>query len=390
MTILFLTPTYKPAYVYGGVTIVTSLLAESLAKAGHDVTVYTTNGNGDSEHKVKTSKIINVNGVKVIYFKRISRGHSHLSPGFWFKILFNVRKFDIVHIHSWWSPTIIIAAAICKLRGIMPVVSPHGMFCEYILNTNNKRKKQFLHYIVGRSLLRHSFLHVSTEMEWKESQNFLKTEWPGCIIPNLVASKFQNAVSKKNHDNPFVIGFLSRIDPKKRLDVLICALSKVQFDFSLQIAGSGDRQYINDLRKLAHDKGIADKVAWVGWKDNISKYEFYKSLDLFTLLSHNENFGVVVIESLSVGTPVLLSKEVGLSRYVNSNGLGWVIEQNDPHSVAWTLEMIYEDSQARANIQQHASDTIKRDYNSDALAERYIDFYAEITGKPVLTSELYL
>src|SRR6185503_9537557 len=126
MKILFVIPSYKPAYIYGGTVVVSGLLAESLAKQGHEVTVYTTTANGKTELNVETGKEIIVDGVKVFYFKRFTKDHSHISPGLWQKIFHTARRFDVVHLHSWWNPCIVIAAALCKLRGIKPVLSPHG------------------------------------------------------------------------------------------------------------------------------------------------------------------------------------------------------------------------------------------------------------------------
>src|SRR6266496_3119649 len=80
MKILFIIPSYKPAYIYGGTTVVVSLLAESLASHGHQVTVYTTTANGKNELEVETGKEIIIDGVKVFYFKRITKDHSHISP----------------------------------------------------------------------------------------------------------------------------------------------------------------------------------------------------------------------------------------------------------------------------------------------------------------------
>ncbi|MDB5012296.1 MAG: hypothetical protein JWQ25_498 [Daejeonella sp.] len=304
MNILFLVPTYKPAYVYGGATEVISLLAESLVRCGNEVTVYTTNGNGKSELEIETGKETLVEGVRVFYFKRYTRDHSHTSPGFLAKIALNVKKFDIVHLHSWWNPPIVIAAAICKWRGVKPIISPHGMFCDYVLYEHNKRKKQLLHYF-GKSLLLNSYLHVSSEMEWKESQAFINDTWRGKILPNLVNAPCptsRKVIPKKS--KTLVIGFISRIDPKKGLDILIKALSKVNFSYKLKIAGTGDADYISYLNKVASEHGNSEHIEWVGWKDKVQKFLYYSSIDLFALTSLNENFAVVVIESLSVGSPV--------------------------------------------------------------------------------------
>src|SRR5436190_12009760 len=347
MKILFIIPSYKPAYIYGGTVVVVSLLAESLVSEGHEVTVYTTTANGKNELKVEEGKEIIIDGVKVFYFKRITKDHSHISPTFWKKIFTSARHFDVVHLHSWWSPCMIVAAILCKLKGIKPILSPHGMFCNYVLNTNNKYKKQFLHFF-SRSSLRNTFLHTSTQMEWHESQAMVEGNWKGAILPNLVRLNSEPP-GERIKNTPFTIGFISRIDPKKGIDILIKALSKVSFDYKLKIAGAGEETYINYLKELSIKCGNADKIDWVGWKNNDEKFQFYNSIDVLALISLNENFAVVVIESLSVGTPVLLSKQVGLSKYVEENDLGWItpIEVN---KVTSALEQLYRDKEKRIAI----------------------------------------
>ncbi|GAB3925946.1 XrtY-associated glycosyltransferase XYAG1 [Mucilaginibacter myungsuensis] len=376
MKILFVIPTYKPAYVYGGPVVVVSILAESLAKNGHDVTVYTTTANGKTELDVETDKLVMIDGVKVFYFKRYTKDHSHLSPGFWKKIYSSVGSFDIVHLHSWWNPAIVIAAGICKLKGVKPVLSPHGMFCDYVLDTKNKLKKQALH-LVSKLLLTNTWLHVSTLNEWKESQKMLPTKWDGVIIPNLVILNGTPDLGVRQTNEIFTIGFISRVDPKKGLDLLIKALAKVTFNYTLKIAGSGENDYIADLKNLSVEMKNHDRIQWLGWKDNVQKFEFYKAIDLFALTSRNENFAVVVIESLSVGTPVFLSSSVGLSDYAMEKGLGW-ITSTDPDEIAKDLELAFSDHKTRSIISEKAPAIIARDYEIDQLTKQYVDYYQSV------------
>src|ERR1700760_4923022 len=133
MNILFISPSYKPANIYGGTIVVISLLAESLAKLGHDVTVLTTTANGKEELDVTPGKPVLVDGVNVIYFKRITGDHTHVSPALWRYLNKYVKEYDVVHIHSWWNVLVIGAAMVCRLNKVVPVLSPHGMFSNYIL-----------------------------------------------------------------------------------------------------------------------------------------------------------------------------------------------------------------------------------------------------------------
>jgi glycosyltransferase involved in cell wall biosynthesis len=175
------------------------------------------------------------------------------------------------------------------------------------------------------------------------------------------------------------------VDPKKGLDILLRALAGVSFPFKLQIAGSGEEDYVASLKNLVNDLKIADKVEWVGWKNSETKFPFLASTDLFALTSHNENFAIVVIESLFVGTPVLISEHVGLSGYVEQNRLGWITSIDDIDEVRKKLTIAYNDKLERSRITATARDIIDRDFNENKLAGDYISLYQSSgTAKKVI------
>ncbi len=375
MKILYIIPTYKPSTRYGGTTEVASHLAERLTKKGHEVTVWTTNGDGPENLAVETGRPVMIDGVPVYFFRRYTGDHSHICPGLWLRLLLHGRKFDVVHLHSWWSPAMVVAAGICKLTGIRPVLSPHGMFCDHVLRTNNRIKKKILHFFT-RSFLKNTWLHVSTPMEWKESQAFLKARWGGIMLPNPVRA------GAPVHEDPaaprpvFTIGFLSRIDPKKGLDILIRSLSRVSFDYRLKIAGSGEEGYLLQLKDLAARCGNADRIEWTGPRYHGEKFSFFRSLDLFALTSRNENFALVVIESLSVGTPVLVSSEVGLAPYVHEKDLGWVTGIGHHEAVTAALEQAWTDREKRLRVSMQAPQIVREDFDGEPIIDQYCRFYA--------------
>lgn len=371
MKILFIIPSYKPAYVYGGTIVVAALLAEQLAQLGHEVTVYTSTANGKTELDVKPGSPIMVDGVKVIYFKRVTGDHTHASPAMMKHLSATIKQFDVVHIHSWWNLFVIGAAWVCKLKGVKPVISPHGMFSDYIIETNNSGKKKWMHQLLGKKLLKNSLLHVSTEMEWGESRKIIPG-WEGMIVPNLVA--LSSLTYQRTKNEVFTIGFLSRVDPKKGLDVLIRALSGVNYNYLLKVAGSGDDAYVQSIKKLAEECGITDKIEWVGWKNSEEKFQFFSELDLFALTSHSENFAVVVIEALSVGTPVLVSNNVGLFTYVKNNNYGWVTDMQIDN-ITNTLNSIINSSDKLLELNNTLPALIKKDFEYEILAKQYIELY---------------
>lgn len=375
MKILFIVPSYKPAYIYGGPIVSVAMLAEHLVQVGNEVTVYTTTANGKTELEVPVEEPVMMNGVKIIYYHRITKDHTHVSPRLWKALYKNVKQFDVVHIHSWWNFLVLGAAFICRLKGVKPVLSPRGMLCDYVFNTHNSGKKKLLHNLIGKRLLASTYLHVTSEIEWNECLT-INDKWKGGTIFNIVELPEKSYTRKKN--DVFTIGFLSRVDGKKGLDILLNALSGLTFDYQLRIAGSGDAEYIETLKQQIYSLAIEDKVEWVGWKKGEEKYDFLAETDLFALTSHNENFAMVVIESLCVGTPVLISENVGLSGYVKENKLGWITTIKDVEEVRAQLTAAYNEKEERSRITGEAVRIINRDFNGVKLAKDYVNFYQEI------------
>ena len=105
------------------------------------------------------------------------------------------------------------------------------------------------------------------------------------------------------------------------------ALVDVTVPYHLTIAGDGKVAYVDALKVLAAKNSISEHITWAGFIDS-GKFELLQQHDLFVLVSYDENFGNAVIESLSAGTPVLISEEVGLADYVRENKLGWLCKCN--------------------------------------------------------------
>jgi glycosyltransferase involved in cell wall biosynthesis len=372
MKILFIVPSYKPAYIYGGPTVVIARLAEGLARLGHAVTVYTTTANGSTELDVPVDKPVMTDGVAVHYFKRITGDHTHISPALWRKTWRTVREFDVVHIHSWWSFLVLGASLICRLRRVKPLLSPHGMFCDYVLKQRNGAKKHLIHHVIGKRLLPYTYLHVSSPMEWDECQE-INAGWKGGLVFNLVDLPAHNYTRTENR--VFTISFLSRIDPKKGLDILLYALAGVPFEYKLRIGGAGEEAYVAQLKAIISKLGMEDKVEWAGWKNREEKFSFLAASDLFALTSHNENFAIVVIESLYAGTPVLISNQVGLSGYVRRNRLGWITGIGRIDEIREKIMEAYHNREERRRIGRVARGIIDQDFNETKLACDYLELY---------------
>ena len=420
MKIIQITASYKPAYIYGGPIQSVAKLCEAMAALSDkreaesevNLQVLTTTANGASELDVTIGKTTLVDGVKVSYFKRWTKDHSHFAPG----LLLNLRKEilhciqddkpdaqgesknrpprladtppkegNVIHIHAWWNLVSVLSCWVAKRYKVPVVLSPRGMLTSYTQTNRNSFFKKILHRSIGEKLLQYCHIHATSE---HEKQDILKIVIPKSIIviPNLVNAQLPVFSSQLDvaheplmvDDSVFRLIFLSRIEEKKGLELLLDALSLLDVDWQLTIAGSGKKEYVSGLREKTKSLKLDHRINWIGQVSDQDKYGLMAKHDLLVLTSFNENFANVVIESLSVGTPVLVSDQVGLSDYVKERQLGWVCTL-ETNNIKEKLVDSYHAQEARKKIRQLAPEIIRKDFDNQLLAYRYLEMYQELT-----------
>lgn len=351
-----------------------SKLSEVLTTNGAIIQVFTTTANGPDELAESGKSPVNVNGVPVRYFKRITKDHSHFSPALLSAVWRNCKQFDVVHIHAWWNTVSVLSCLIAHLRGVKVVVSPRGTLSPYSFHNKNAFIKKLIHNLLSKPLLNRSAIHVTSGHEGAAMAQLISAKQI-FDIPNFVNFPTVTPTKKQDADGKLKLIFLSRIEQKKGLDLLIEALAGVTIAYSLTIAGSGDPEYINTLKSLAEKYSVSDNITWAGFQSD-NKFDLLAAHHLLVLPSFDENFGNVVIESLSVGTPVLLSGQVGLAAYVQNNKLGWICNTKAA-SIAGTINGI--DRQTLQEISLKAPAIIQQDFAEEQLIKQYLDMYKQVT-----------
>src|SRR5438034_1111935 len=124
--LLHVTPTYVPAYRYGGPIYSVHALCRSLVTAGHEVHVYTTSVDGPDDSWVPMDRAVNLDGVRVCYFRSCRLRRLYWSPDLWTRCNSMAGVFDAIHLHSvFLFPT--WAGARAAARAAVPyVLSPRG------------------------------------------------------------------------------------------------------------------------------------------------------------------------------------------------------------------------------------------------------------------------
>lgn len=220
-------------------------------------------------------------------------------------------KIDIIHCHFAY-PIGVLGFLLSKYFKVPYVITEHASKFE-------NRFKSIIHKMLTLKVLKKAdkIIAVGNSLK-KEIEKYITK--PISVVPNVVnVSKFY---SKKRYTNNIDIGFLGALNgERKGLDILLKALSEVENNnYFLHVGGNGKllSKYKDDSKNI----GIYNKCIFYGVIAPEKVPDFFSKLDVFVLPSRKESFGVVVIEAMASGIPVIgticggpeeiITKETGL------------------------------------------------------------------------------
>ena len=170
---------------------------------------------------------------------------------------------------------------------------------------------------------------------------------------------------------------LSRLHPKKGIEVLIEAFIAMKFDrWRLIIAGDGPTDYVARLKRKAAAAG--DKISFRGWVDGDEKEELLGHASLLVLPSYQENFGLCVMEALARSVPVLISPHVNLANEIESAKAGWIAPVEVPALSATLAEALGNPGELAER--GRAGKRLSLNYSWERVATDLSKLYAEITN----------
>jgi glycosyltransferase involved in cell wall biosynthesis len=155
--------------------------------------------------------------------------------------------------------------------------------------------------------------------------------------PGDTASSKERLARRYDVHGPFVL-FVSSLWPYKNCDGLLRAFARAALpDHHLVVVGPGrDVAYVAELRALADSLGIADRVAWIGGVPLEETVHFYRAASVFAYPSHNETFGLPILEAMATGCPVVTSDRSAMPE--TAGGAALLADSEDPESIASALE----------------------------------------------------
>ncbi len=222
--------------------------------------------------------------------------------------LYQHADYQLIHTNGLWLYPNYLSARFARKKKIPYLISPHGMLYPQSLAVKPWRKK-IIRALGFDSLLGHAdCIHATCEQEMEHYRN-LGFRNPVAVIPNCIAIPDYIAAVRPDRSRRR-IGFLGRLHPIKNIELMIAAWQKLGDtvkDAEFLIIGDGEPEYVANLQALA--ASCRGKVRFIPFVADREKFELLASLSALLLMSKTENFGMTVLESLMVGTPVIAGKK---------------------------------------------------------------------------------
>ncbi|WP_198039317.1 glycosyltransferase [Paraburkholderia sp. SOS3] len=253
----------------------------------------------------------------------------------------NRARFDAFVVHGIWQFHS-VAAWSGVIGSRTPLfVFPHGMLDPWFQHTYPKKhlKKRIYWALLERWVFNRAervLFTCETELELAR-RPFLTARHRLAVngfgidsVPDggdVPAETFRNAFPEVR--NKRVLLFLSRIHEKKGCDLLIDAFADIaalDSELCLVIAGPAEPALLERLKGVATARGIARRIVWTGMLAGEIKWSALRTAEVFVLPSHQENFGIAVVEALASRTPVIITNKVNIWREIEASGGGWVCD----------------------------------------------------------------
>lgn len=325
----------------GGINKVIVKINSELAKFGNECIVITVDPKGFPNEEI-------YEGFKIIRIKTMLGSHFYgLNLGIFLYLMRHFKNLnpDVIHIHGYHgllSPEVMFILKLLNKKKTPIIFSPHFGISSRETLAGKYLWKPF-NYLIGRNTFKCPNINiVSSTFEANKINQVLNVPKSKIIVlPHGV--DIIDLKKEKNKTNTIHLLCVSYLIKIKGVHYVIRALSELihnnGVDVRLTIVGNGS--YEGRLRELAKELSVNDYIYWKEFMSPEELHKQFKKADIFLLMSKSENYGIVVSESLALGTPAIVAKTTSLNEFLNEPGCFGVDYPPDPKKVAEIILNIY-------------------------------------------------
>lgn len=303
-------------------------------------------------------------------------------------------KYDIIHSHYWMSG--IAAASLSDGWAGSPIVHMFhtlGEMKNRIARSDEEREGAYRIEGEKQVLRRADRIVVATLAELTQLRFLYKADASKMVVipPGVNVSRFYPIPSDEAkmyiglQPEDRMILFVGRIEPLKGVDTLLEAMSCLQMKESrpvhLAIIGgdpSASPEEMNvemaRLKNLCEVLGLDQSVVFLGVRDQDKLSYYYSAAGVVVMPSHYESFGMVALEAMACGTPVIASEVGGLAYLVRDGETGFTIPAEEPETLCEKLSWLLNDDELHAKMSAQAA-AYAQDYAWENIAKQIVDVY---------------
>ncbi len=342
LRVLHVTPFGAEAWAYGGIPRVADALARGLAARGHHVTVCTTDAyDADrrlahplGEKSLRAWPPRSSDNVELRVFPNVSNRLAYHYQCFLPVDLSSYLKrrataFDVAHLHACRNLPGVIAARHLRDAGVPYVLAPNGT----APNLERRRMAKWaFDVLVGTHVMRGaSRLIATTTAEYRQLTTLGLAASRVSVVPNpLALDEFEpqprrGAFRSRLGITGPLVAFLGKLTPRKRVDLLVRAFASLRSSNGTLIVAGNDMGSERAARVEAHRLGVEGRTVFTGLLESRMRLELLADADVVVYPSEHEIFGLVPLEALLVGTPVVVADDSGCGEVIAAVGGGLVV-----------------------------------------------------------------
>ncbi|MCS4185177.1 glycosyltransferase [Salinibacter ruber] len=377
MTILHVMPNVSRAF--GGPTESLIGYAQAARTQGMDVHVAAPSVSAEDEAWLREQL-----PEATFHFFASAGQHAYVvAPGLWTWMWQEAKRFDAAHVHGLFNPVSSLSAHIGNVKTVPTIMRPFGTLSRYTFSRRSTLKQLYFTLLDRPALRRAAAVHFTTEAERDEANRLsINVEDRSAVVPPPWRGEARAPDMKEKADRPTVL-YMSRLHPKKNVQGLLRAWVQVvadRPDAQLWVAGDGDDAYVQQLHDTVAAHGLGDSVSFLGFVSGDEKERVLREAWAFALPSHQENFGVAVLEAVAAGPPVVISGEVQLRSFVESHDLGVVVDRTDPSAIAAGLRSVLSDEAGRRRVAEEGPAAVRETFSVGRVGRELRALYGEVVG----------
>jgi glycosyltransferase involved in cell wall biosynthesis len=397
LQILHVTPYGAEAWAYGGIPRVAATLSRELARAGHAVTVCTTDahtaGTRDRAHHSPSVSAPAAGSVSVHVFPNLSNraayhAQAFLPIGLGRFLAGRARSFDVAHLHACRNVPGLIAARHLRRAGVPYVVAPNGTAVRI---ERRQLIKTAFDAAAGHRLLAGASRVMAVSRAESASLAQLGIA-PSLIrlLPNPVdldevpRDLPRGPWRQRRHlgADPLVL-FLGKLTPRKRVEDLVRAVAVLGRERVRLVVAGNDMGAGGSIRRAASALGLAGRVVFTGLLTGTERFDALADADVVVYPSEHEAFGLVPLEALLAGTPVVVGDDSGCGEIVSAVGGGRLVPTGNPLALANAIADVLDHPAEWRAAARAAAARVQAAYGGAAVARELAGVYGEIAaGRP--------